>query len=382
MVSYFIMTLFYFLFPALVIWLCMHFPLANKIGVVLLCYIGGMIFGNLGILPREAAGFQNILTEVLIALGISMLLFTIDIREWKLTAGKAILSFILATVSIIVVAFVGSRLFSSVLPEAWKFAGMAIGLYTGGTPNLAAIKTALNVKNDSFILMHTYDTVFSLIYIIFCASVAQKFFGLFLPPFKVPPSTRGSQTQRENESIINYSGIFRGPVLGALGFNLLGALVVAGLGLAVSSLVPPDISTAVAILAITTIAIGFSFFPKLRTAEKGFQGGMYLIYVFCTAVASMVRFSDITHIHWPMLAFVALCIFGSMGVHALLCWIFRIDTDTFIITSVSAICSPPFVPVVAAGLKNHHVLLAGITTGIIGYAVGNYLGISFAFLMR
>jgi len=93
MLTYIVMALFYLLFPALVIWLCVRFPLANKIGAVLLCYIGGMIFGNLGIVPQGAEAFQNTLTEVLIALGISMLLFTIDIREWKLTAGKAILSF-------------------------------------------------------------------------------------------------------------------------------------------------------------------------------------------------------------------------------------------------------------------------------------------------
>jgi len=91
MLTYIVMALFYLLFPALVIWLCVRFPLANKIGAVLLCYIGGMIFGNLGIVPQGAEAFQNTLTEVLIALGISMLLFTIDIREWKLTAGKAIL---------------------------------------------------------------------------------------------------------------------------------------------------------------------------------------------------------------------------------------------------------------------------------------------------
>jgi uncharacterized membrane protein len=44
------------------------------------------------------------------------------------------------------------------------------------------------------------------------------------------------------------------------------------------------------------------------------------------------------------------------------------------ITSVAFICSPPFVPVVAGALKNRHIIVSGITIGIIGYAVGNYLG--------
>jgi len=33
-------------------------------------------------------------------------------------------------------------------------------------------------------------------------------------------------------------------------------------------------------------------------------------------------------------------------------------------------------------LKNREVIISGITTGIIGYAIGNYLGISLAYLFR
>lgn len=49
-----------------------------------------------------------------------------------------------------------------------------------------------------------------------------------------------------------------------------------------------------------------------------------------------------------------------------------------IITSTSAIYSPPFVPVVAVALGNKEVIFAGITTGLIGYAAGNYLGVIIA----
>jgi uncharacterized membrane protein len=61
--------------------------------------------------------------------------------------------------------------------------------------------------------------------------------------------------------------------------------------------------------------------------------------------------------------------------------IFRIDADTVIITSTAMIYSPPFVPVVAAALKNRDVIISGLTTGIIGYVIGNYLGIFTGFLL-
>ena len=96
----------------------------------------------------------------------------------------------------------------------------------------------------------------------------------------------------------------------------------------------------------------------------------------------MTNISTLVNINWPLMLFVIVCIIGSMLLHGLLCRFFKIDTDTFIITSVSAICSPPFVPPVAEGLKNRMVLLSGIITGIIGYAVGNYLGISLSYLLK
>jgi len=52
------------------------------------------------------------------------------------------------------------------------------------------------------------------------------------------------------------------------------------------------------------------------------------------------------------------------------------------ITSTALICSPPFVPVVSGALNNREILVPGITIGIIGYAVGNYLGFLMAELLK
>jgi uncharacterized membrane protein len=154
------------------------------------------------------------------------------------------------------------------------------------------------------------------------------------------------------------------------------------MSLFISGFFPESRSAAITILAITTLSIAFSFIPQIRNIRKTFPGGMYIIYVFCFVVASMTDIRTLIHIDFTILFFVAFSIFGSLSLHALFSRIFRIDTDTFLVTSVSAICSPPFVPVVAGSLKNPNVLLSGLTTGIIGYAIGNYLGISLALLLQ
>jgi uncharacterized membrane protein len=62
--------------------------------------------------------------------------------------------------------------------------------------------------------------------------------------------------------------------------------------------------------------------------------------------------------------------------------IFRIDTDTVLITSTAAVFGPAFVPTVAAALKNRAIIVSGLTTGVVGYAIGNYAGIALAYLLK
>ncbi len=380
-----LLIVFYLFFPSLVLYLCYRFPLINKIGAVIICYLVGMLVGNYIDFPPEAVQLQATFTDVTVAVALPFLLFSMDLKAWRHLAGKATLCMLLAVISIVVVALVGFLLIQDQAAYGWQLGGMAVGLYTGGTPNLAAIKTALQVNEDVYITMHTYDTVISLIYILFLCSVAQRLFNLFLPRFKKTGASLEDipNGEVETEAIDSYAGIFRKEIIPPL----LGALVIAaavvGISLFISGLFPDDYATAAAILSITTLSIICSLVPQIRRIKKTFQAGMYLILIFCLVVGSMANLKQLfTRINWPIMFFVTFCIIVSLFFHAFLCKLFKIDTDTFIITSTSAICSPPFVPVVANALKNKEIILSGIYTGIIGYAIGNYLGITFAYILR
>ena len=76
-----------------------------------------------------------------------------------------------------------------------------------------------------------------------------------------------------------------------------------------------------------------------------------------------------------ILYYIAFAVFGSMVIQIILAKLFRIDGDTVLVSSIALINSPPFVPLVAATLNNKDVVLTGISIGLLGYAVGNYLGI-------
>lgn len=138
----------------------------------------------------------------------------------------------------------------------------------------------------------------------------------------------------------------------------------------------------VLILTLTTLAIAASFIPAVRKWTKSYDAGMYLVLVFSLVVASMVdiRSLDIASSFWLM-CYIAFAIFGSLMLQLLFSRLFRVDADTAVITSVAMINSPLFVPMIAGAMKNRRVIIGGITVGIIGYAVGNYLGVLIAGLL-
>ncbi|MBQ2006822.1 MAG: DUF819 family protein, partial [Bacteroidales bacterium] len=100
-----------------------------------------------------------------------------------------------------------------------------------------------------------------------------------------------------------------------------------------------------------------------------------LIYIFCLVMASM---ADLSKLDFKSSLFVLLfqtvIIFGSFFLTILFAKLFKLDADSAVITSDTLINSPICVPMIAASMKNRNVIITGITNGIAGYAIGNYIG--------
>ena len=69
--------------------------------------------------------------------------------------------------------------------------------------------------------------------------------------------------------------------------------------------------------------------------------------------------------------------FGTVILHFIMAKVGKIDDHTMLITSTAGIFGPAFIMPVANALKNEEIILPGILCGILGYAIGNYLGIAF-----
>lgn len=368
--------------PGILIFLTSRSKILDKIGVVLLSYIVGIIIGNSGLTGADTLSLQKSFSEISVAIALPLLLFSIDIKTAFKNAGRALFALLLAALS---VAIVGTLLFfwlGNSTNHASELAGMAVAVYTGGTPNLAAVKTALQVPDEIYIKFHTYDTVIGLFYLLFVFSFARPFFSRFMKSddSMIEPVTNSNLKETDSIGIEEYGSLIYPKSWPPILLALVLSLAIVGISDFIGSMFPAN-STAITILLITSLAIAASFFKFVRNLRKAFSVGMYIILIFCISVASLTDAAGLLNIDPVIAAYVAGGVFGGMFLHAALCKLAKIDVDTYIIVSVSAICSPPFVPAAADAINRRNLIPIGLTTGIIGYGIGNYLGISLAYLL-
>ena len=372
MVGNILLILIYLLAPAGVMWLCRKVSWLGKIGPVLVLYVLGIILGNVWH-PTGMAAIQEVPSSAAVPLAIPLMLFGCTFRKGE--TRSQVLAVIAGMASVIIVVIAGYLIFGRNIPDGAKIGGMLTGVYTGGTVNLAAIKVMLGVPEETFILLNSYDMVISFLYLTFLIAIGIKLFRKFLPGSEaengdsIEPVAQVQDDKEKNSVLQKAREYFR-----VEWFPLVATVVIIGISAGIGALAGGWFMT-VFILLLTTLGIAASFWKPLRECKYNEPTAMYFIYIFSIVVASMADLSKLCLSGGlNMLGYLTLVIFGSLLLNVLLAKLLKIDADTTVICSVSFICSPPFVPMMAAVMKNRGVVVIGLSAGIIGYAAGNYLG--------
>ena len=255
-------------FPAVARWGAHRSKALEFLGPIVLCYLFGIALGNVFSIDTDLA---TTFTEATVVLAIPLLLFTTDFRAWLRIARPAVVSFALATIAVVITSTVATLVLS--VAHDWQMAGMTVGVYTGGTPNMSAVGLALDVPDETFVLMNGADVILSGLYLLFLLSIAQRVLGRFLPAFDL--SRFGSDTIDDSEVTPG----FRGVVL-ALALSVGASAVAVG----IVYLFAPDLPIAAVILSITTVGVLASFVQRIRTLPGTFETGDFLLLIFAAVV--------------------------------------------------------------------------------------------------
>lgn len=363
--------------PAGVLYLCRKYSFLGKIGPVLILYVIGLVMGNL-FHPASMAQVQDIMSSAMVPIAIPLLLFGCTFQ--KSETRSQLLALLTAILSVIVVTIIGFFIFGRHIEDGAKVGAMLTGVYSGGTMNLAALKTMLSVDEATFILLNSYDMVISFLYLSALMAFGIRLVRKWLPNETLP---QADFKQDAHLSTNPYKDLFTREGLRDSGVLIGVTAIIVALSAGIGLVCPDGWFMTVFILALTTLGIAASFIPTVKRRKHAEDIGMYAIYVFSIVVASMADLSkfDITS-SLNTIGYLVLMVFGSFLLNLAFAKLLKIDADTMTVASVSFICSPPFVPLISTVMKNRRVLVAGLAIGIIGYAIGNYLGFGMFQLLK
>lgn len=404
-----------FCLPALVVWLTKRVRLFNTVGAIALCYALGFVFSLLPI-PYNRAMTQQI-ASVLVAVAIPLILFTINLKDVKKLAKKTVLSFglVIAVTAVVATAafFVAD---AAGLANASQLAGMATGLYIGGTPNLVAIGKALisgELQSQVIMAANTSDFFVGGIYFLMLLTVVPPIYKRFLnksakqpqlQPDEVggEPAAQPSQDGQEaaaDEQAQPQGKKAKKPLETQLEYDyksiprdaksiwkLIGVIALAigclGVGAGLEMLISGNLEQSLYLMVtVSVLGVAFSFIRPVREVKGGYQVGQYLVLVFSLGLSMSIDLDMLAKEILPTMAFFACVqICCALG-HILLCKLFKIDAGTAIITSTAGIYGPPFIAPVANAYGDRNLIAPGIICGAVGLAVGNFIGMGVGFLL-
>ena len=348
-------------------------PFSSFFSPIVLCYAAGIL---LSIINKERVNlFFNVaiyISQFSILVAIPLLLYGSSSIK-RLSGYKRLgLSFFFASVSSAISCFTVAWWFQSDHTSFAQIGAMLTGLYIGGTPNMQAIGYALKGDPKLTVQLTAADALIGGSYLVLLTSIVPVLTSYVLPRFKE------TFTYDEQISIPTPTKIERWDYLILVFFTLGWLSVLLGLLYTFKQI---D-NTAIILFFITGISIILSFLKFIdKRSASSFKLGEYLLLVFALSLSIQGKWSDITRGSNLLFIITAASMYGSIGIHLILSKLFRIDRDTFLISSTAAIYGPPFVTQIASVIKNKYLLMPGILAGLLGYAIGNYIGLAVYYLL-
>lgn len=386
--------------PALLMFMQARWSWVQKVGAILLAYAVGIVLSLTGVsqsadaeTAQRLANLKTLLQNVCVPLGIPLLLFSSDFKQWRRRWKQVAVAFAVGIVAVMAAVTASYYLFRGQgIPELEKAAGLMVGFYTGGTPNVASLKMALQPSAETFLLVNSFEIVITFVLLAFLLFGGYKLVRRWLPYAQPSVAVTAAPENPQETAVVrravaragkveDYRFMFRRPMLKGWLCALGLAVLIAAVAVAFSFLFPVDYRVVAIVLGITTLSIAASFSERVRRLPKSFELGMYFILVFSVVIASDFNVNHLGTVADKLFYFIATVLGLSIALHFLLAKLCRVEADTFTISMTALIFSPPFVPTVAGAMKNRDCMLTGIVVGLLGYALGNYLGIGWYMLI-
>lgn len=373
-----------------------NFYITKMIGTIGTAYLLGILVA-VTMLLLNLAGLEisvnkdvgEIGSHLAISIAIPLLLFSANLKEIRKLSKTVLKSFASLIVSAILVSSVVFYVYAKNLPNGAELSGMAIGLYTGGTPNLNAIGNFFRGNGMTTELISSANlsdmiigAVFYLFLLVLCKPLLSKFLRSRNNDVYITNESEFTNTDELDLKTFRFSRELGNRVL--LGFGiavfggLLGILVWVVTGSVQGKMI--DLLVPTMMITVTVLGIAFSFVTKIRETNGMNVVGQYGILVFSFALASSIDLQLLSGLIGDTLILYGSITIGVFVFHSIFSKILNIDVDCTMVTLTAGIYGPAFVPAITKQIKNDDLTVPGLIIGSIGYAMGTFLGIGLVYL--
>lgn len=366
---------------ALSFWLDRRFRWARTVGATMLVIVFGALLSNVGLVPFASPVYDFIAGPVT-SLSIVWLLFAVDVRDLRDAGPTILLAFAIAVTGTATGAVTAALLFDGAFGgDAWKLAGVMTGTYAGGSLNFVAVGRELDFPPALFTAATASDNVLTALWFAVTLTIPAWLGRFFPPPKHDHHLSAGADGRANGEDPHGDHPFFSTAPLRVLDLTVLLALGLLLLWLAemLAAALPGGIPS---VLWLTTFALVLGHTPPVRRLAGAMHLGSLGLHLFLVIIGIASRVSEILEVGPAVFWFTATVVV----IHGVVTFggarLMGLDIESTAVASQAAVGGPSSALALAVGRDWKALVLPGVVVGLLGYAVGNYVGLGVAYWMR
>ncbi|HAU4971499.1 TPA: DUF819 family protein [Clostridioides difficile] len=350
----------------------------KSLGPALTIIIMGIILSNLKVVPVSTELYGTISTYA-IPVSMTIMLMSVDLKEMTKLSREPLIAIFVAVLTVSIMAFLFGLVFAEKISEGWKVAGMFVGTYTGGSANLTAIGTGLNVSRQTLAAANAADYVIGVPTLIFMFALPailknlKKFKKLW--PYHVEESELEDCQNEEFMESKEWS-------IKDIAWMLAIGFVVTEVSTILAGYFNSSFSSAARILLVTTISIIIAQLKPVKKLKGNLDLGLFVALFFLCTIGFSVDIKEFLGSTFTITLYCFSIIFASFVFHLGITRLLKIKYQYVILSIVGAIADGPTSALVAASAKWNSLVSVAVVMGVIGGVLGNYAGISVAYAIK
>ncbi|NLV87836.1 MAG: DUF819 domain-containing protein [Tissierellia bacterium] len=361
---------------------------ASKVTGAIIGLLIAMFLANIRVIPTDAPTYDNVWGYV-VPLGIPLLLFNANIKKIWRESGRILIMFLLSSIGTIVGVFLAFILLKNYIPDLYKMAAMMTGSYIGGGVNFAAMAQSFGTDGDWVSALVVADNMLMALY--FFVLLAIPSISFFRKKFSHPyiDEVEDQVDTEEGETLAAQYWGRKEISLKDIAFGVALSFVIVWVSKEISGYLGSVIPTGNFFLnlingflgneylMITTITMLLATFaPNFMGNIHGAQEiGTFLIYIFLVVIGVPASLKLILTRAPLLLVFIGIIVLVNMVISLVLGKLFKFSLEEILVASNANIGGPTTAAAMAIAKGWNKLIGPIILAGILGYVIGNYLGI-------